>query len=58
MLTDLMLRVTYAEIHLCWVSLMLSVTYKPIMLNVAMVNIIMLNVIILSVVMVNVVAPC
>ena len=49
------LSVTYAECHLCWVSLMqvslmLSVTYKPLMLSVIMLNVIMLNVIMMSVV--------
>ncbi len=38
-------------------SIMLSVTNKPIMLSVVMLNVVMLNVVMLSVVMLNVVAP-
>jgi len=40
----------YAECHLCLLSLMLSVTYKPIMLSVVMLNVVMMTVIVLSVV--------
>jgi len=45
--------VCYAECHLCSVLLLLSVTYKHIMLSVVMLNFVILNVIVLSVV-----APC
>jgi hypothetical protein len=50
-----MLSVVYAECHLCWVSLMLSVTHKSLMRSVVMLNVIMLNVIMLSVVTLNVI---
>jgi hypothetical protein len=40
----------YAECHLCLLLLMLSVTYKPLMLSVIMLNVIMLSVIMLSLV--------
>jgi hypothetical protein len=43
-LSVVMLSFTYAEFHLCWVSLVLSVTYKPSMLNVVMLNVVLLNV--------------
>ncbi len=37
--------VTYAECHLCWMSLMLSVTYEPFMLSGIMLNVVMLSVV-------------
>jgi hypothetical protein len=40
----------YAKSHLCRVSLMLRVGYKPILMSAIMLNVIMLNVIMLSVV--------
>jgi hypothetical protein len=40
-ITDAML----SECHLCLLSLMLSVTYKPFMLSVFMVNVVMLSVV-------------
>jgi hypothetical protein len=50
-----MLTVGNAECHLCLVSVMLSVTNKPLMLNVVMLSVLMLNVIMLNVVMLSVV---
>ncbi len=50
-----MLTVGNAECHLCLVSVMLSVTNKPLMLNVVMLSVHMLNVIMLNVIMLNVV---
>ncbi len=44
-----------AECHLCSVSIMLSVAYKPIMLSVIMLNVVMLSVVMLSVIMLGVV---
>ncbi len=44
-----------AECHLCCLSLMLSVTYKLLMLSIFMLNVIMLSVVMLSVFMLNVV---
>jgi hypothetical protein len=38
-------------------SLMLSVTYQPLMLNVIMLSVVMLNVVMLSVVTLSVMAP-
>ncbi len=43
----------YAECHLSWLSLILSVTYKPFMPNVIMVSVVILNVIMMSVVAPN-----
>jgi hypothetical protein len=45
-------NVINAECHLCWMLLMLGVTYKPFMMSVIMPKVIML-----SVIMLNVVAP-
>ncbi len=47
----------YAVYQLCWLSLLLSVTYKPFMLCVIMLNVVMLNVVMLNVVMPSVVVP-
>ncbi len=47
----------YAECHLCYVSIMLSVTNKPIMLSVILLPVVMLSVIMLNVVKMSVVAP-
>jgi hypothetical protein len=62
MALSIMAEHCYAECHLWRLSLMLSVTNKPlmlsfIMLSVIMLSVIMLNVVALSVVMLNVVAP-
>ncbi len=43
----------YAECHLCWLSLMLSVTFKPFMMCVVIPNVIMLSVVAPSVVFIN-----
>jgi hypothetical protein len=50
-----MLSVTYAECHLCAMSFMLSITYKPFIMSVIMLSDIMLNVIMLNVIMLNVI---
>jgi hypothetical protein len=57
----------YADCHLYYVAIMLSVTSKfymlsvimlnVVMLNAVMLNVVMLNVIMLNVIMLNVVAP-
>ncbi len=47
----------YAECHLCMISLMLSVTYKPFVLSVILLSIVMQNVIMLSVVLLSVLVP-
>ncbi len=52
-----MLSVIYAVCHLCCLSLMLSVTNKPLILSVIMLNGVILSVIMLNVVMLSVVAP-
>jgi hypothetical protein len=52
-----MLSVIYAECHLCRVSFMVSVTYKPHLLSVVMLNVVMLTVIMLTTVKLNVMAP-
>jgi hypothetical protein len=54
-----MLRFTYAECHLCRVSLMLSVTYRPFVLSVVMLSVVMQSVVKLSVIMLRVIyAEC
>ncbi len=40
----------YAECHLCLVSLMLSVTYKPFVVSAVMLDVIMVSVVLLNVV--------
>ncbi len=41
-----MVERSYAECHLCLVSIMLVVTNKPIMLNVVMLSVIMLSIVV------------
>ncbi len=45
MLNVVMLSVSYADCLLCWLSIMLSVPYKPFMLSVVMLNVVMLSVV-------------
>jgi len=44
----------YAECRLCCLSLMLSFTYKPLVLSVVMLNVVMLSFFMLNVIMLNV----